>query len=150
MNSREPAGLNLSVGKPAIRNGTDAGRSFSCASSLALRGCELQSGNKNSFVSHDDLILHVTKVVTKRIPDGLQSLAVTTPLQNMRRVSSTQAKNDIPGRIELNEHVFRVIKDDFVKLLTDKGKHALVLSLRDRLALQLGKEFTLNVVSNQR
>lgn len=30
---------------------------------------------------HDQLIFHVGKVITERIPDGLQALAVTAPKQ---------------------------------------------------------------------
>ena len=54
----------------------------------------------------------------------------------------------VPRRIELDKDILAVIKDNLVKLLANQYEYVLVLSRWDRFALQLGHQFTIQVVGN--
>lgn len=75
------------------------------------------------FHSHRNAVLSTDVTVTERIPNGLETLAVTTPC-----------------RVELNENILAVIEDNFIELLSNKVPDALVLRFWNRLALQCGLE----------
>ena len=62
----------------------------------------------------------------KAIPDRLEPLAVATP-----------------SRVKLGKDILAVIQQNLIKRLADHDRHGLVLSLGDRLALELGLELAI-------
>ena len=88
MKSRDPAALNLRVGKLETRKGIDGGRSLSCASILALTKQLMSERHltlKRIFGdSHENTVIDSSVFVAKTIPDGLEAFTMTTPAKKKR------------------------------------------------------------------
>ena len=60
-----------------------------------------------------------------------------------------KAQINSPWSVELDKDILRVVKDNILELLLDKNKDILVLSLRNRLALERWLKLALEITFNQ-